>query len=113
MNEVTQICHCHYTTLLDYIHSGVLPACKVGRQWIITEDTLAQFIEMQENKTLQAVNSKKRIRTQCCINETKFGMPITQMRAAKELDARLAQPTNKQPLNYTIKSSTSNGGLTA
>ena len=100
--QIAEICQCHYTTILEYIGSGSLNAFKVGRRWVITQSALDDFLKIQENKavrTLQA--SAKRSGMQCYANETAFGMSILQRQVARELDARLAQPINRQPKNYT------------
>ncbi|MBQ9725090.1 MAG: helix-turn-helix domain-containing protein [Neisseriaceae bacterium] len=103
VQEAAEICHCHHSTILEYIHSGSLLACKIGRSWVITEENLDNFIKTRHNLTVQAVNSKKRIRTQCYTNEATNGTPTLQQQLARVLDALLARPTDRQRKNYTIK----------
>ncbi|MBR1819082.1 MAG: helix-turn-helix domain-containing protein [Neisseriaceae bacterium] len=111
IRQAAEICHCHHSTILEYIHSGSLLACKIGRKWVITEENLDNFIKTRHNLTVQAVNSKQS-RRQCYTNEAINGTPISQQQVARELDALLAQPTNSQRKNYTTNSNISNGELT-
>ncbi|MBQ9601116.1 MAG: helix-turn-helix domain-containing protein [Neisseriaceae bacterium] len=111
IRQVAEICHCHHSTILGYIHSGSLNACKVGRQWIITAENLALFIENRQNQSVQA--SALKWSRKCYANGATLGTQTSQRQTARELDALLAQPTNKQPKNYTTNSNTNNGELTA
>ena len=111
IHQAAEICHCHHSTILEYIHSGSLIACKIGRSWVITEENLDKFIEIRHNHAVQAV--AERSRTQCYTSEATLGTPISQQQVARELDALLAQPTDRQRKNYTINSNTNNGELTA
>ena len=107
IRQVAEICHCHHSTILEHIHSGSLNACKVGRQWIITQENLEEFLRTRQNQTVQAV--AERSRKPCYTNEATLGTPTLQRQVARELDALLAQPTNKQPKSYTTNSNISNG----
>lgn len=49
-DEIAQMLRLSIGTIWNYIRSGKLPASKLGRKYIISEDQLKRFLEQQEVK---------------------------------------------------------------
>jgi len=50
VKEVTEILKCTKRTLYDYINSGKIKAVRIGREWRITEQALADFLGIDDSE---------------------------------------------------------------
>ncbi len=91
--DAAKKCFCHVDTIRKYIREGILPACKVGRSYIIEEIDLAALIKKLKMERSQAA-LLNRSGQQCQLNkEMEYGTLILQHQAVQELDAALGLKT--------------------
>lgn len=45
-DEVAALAHCHVKTVQRWIREQRLPACKIGRRWLVVDGDLQQFFAL-------------------------------------------------------------------